>query len=52
MAIKSRVREYRKVLGWSQERLAKESGVSRSAVCDAESRTESNNLFYFFDKFP
>lgn len=35
--VENRIKEYREALGWSQEQLARKSGVSRSAVSEAES---------------
>ena len=34
--VENRIKEYREALGWSQEQLARKSGVSRSAIGDVE----------------
>lgn len=35
--VKNRVKEYRVALGWSQEQLARKSGVSRTTISETES---------------
>lgn len=37
MPIKCNIKEYREVLGWTQEQLARKSGVGRSTISEAES---------------
>ncbi len=34
--VENRIKEYREALGWSQEQLARKSGVSRSTIGDVE----------------
>lgn len=34
--VENRIKEYRETLGWSQEQLARKSGVSRSMIGDVE----------------
>ena len=42
--VENRIKAYREALGWSQEQLARKSGVSRSAVSEAESGTHVPTL--------
>ena len=42
--VENRIKEYREALGWSQEQLARKSGVSRSAVSEAENGTHVPTL--------
>ena len=42
--VENRIKEYREALGWSQEQLARKSGVSRSAVSEAESGAHVPNF--------
>lgn len=34
--VENRIKKYRETLGWSQEQLARKSGVSRSTIGDVE----------------
>lgn len=37
MPIKCNIKEYREMLGWTQEQLAQKSGIGQSTISEAES---------------